>query len=266
MKLKVFRFRPGMDKPRYDTFSIEPGAGKTVLTALFEAQSRYDDSLAFRYSCRGAVCGTCAMLINRVPRLACRTQLGALIAGDLDLPLARFPPPQLSEPWDPDEEILLEPLPNLPVIKDLIVDMGKFFEFLQAFRPVFRPGDPDPEKERLMTPEAVRELEQYTTCILCASCFAACPVNGKNPGYPGPAALAKLYRFHIDPREQQDGARLRSADTPDGWWACEFHTNCRRVCPKGVPPDKAIGHARQELMKIKKESNQGGDGHGTKGI
>ena len=92
------------------------------------------------------------------------------------------------------------------MIKDLIVDMDEFFARYRAIVPVFRPGEPDPEKERLMTPEAVRELEQYTTCILCAACFAACPVNGKNPRYTGPAALAKLYRFHIDPREQQGPA------------------------------------------------------------
>jgi succinate dehydrogenase / fumarate reductase iron-sulfur subunit len=257
MKLKVFRFRPGMKKPRYDTFVIEPGTGKTVLTALFEAQSRFDDSLAFRYSCRGAVCGTCAMLINRVPRLACRTQLGALVAGDRDLHLSAYTLPHLTESWDKKEEILLEPLPNLPVIKDLIVDMGKFFELLQEVRPVFRPGDPDPVRERLMTPKAVLELEQYTTCILCAACFGACPVNGKNPNYAGPAALAKLYRFHIDPREQRGAIRLLAADRPDGWWACEFHTNCRRVCPKEVPPDKAIGNARRQLMKIKKDQESG---------
>jgi len=254
MRLKVFRFRPGMEKPRYDTFMIDPAPGKTVLTALFEAQSRYDDTLAFRYSCRGAVCGTCAMLINRVPRLACRTQMGALATGALDLPLSHYALPDLTEPWDRREEVLIEPLPNLPVIKDLIVDMNKFFANYRAVGPVFRPGDPDPEKERVMTPEAVRELEQYTTCILCAACFAACPVNVKNPEYSGPAALATLYRFRIDPREQQGAARLMTADTPDGWWACEFHTNCRKVCPKGVPPDKAIGHARQELREMKKKN------------
>ncbi len=257
MKLKVFRFQPGWEKPRYDTFAIEPVPGMTVLTALFEAQSRYDDSLAFRYSCRGAVCGTCAMLINRVPRLACRTQLGALTAGALDLSLSHYDLPALTEPWDTKEEVLLEPLPNLPVIKDLIVDMGIFFAKYRAIEPVFRPGDPDPEKERLMSPASVSELEQYTTCILCGACFAACPVNGKNPGYTGPAALAKLYRFRIDPREQQGISRLGRADGPDGWWACEFHTNCRRVCPKEVPPDKAIGHARQELMNMKKDGNSG---------
>jgi succinate dehydrogenase / fumarate reductase iron-sulfur subunit len=259
MRLKVFRFHQGMEKPRYDTFEIEPAPGKTVLTALFEVQSRYDDSLAFRYSCRGAACGTCAMLINRVPRLACRTQLGALVAGSLDLPLSHYVLPHLSEPWDTKEEVLVEPLPDLPVIKDLIVDMGRFFDAYRAVEPVFKPGNPDPEEERPMTPEAVRELEPYTNCILCAACFAACPVNGKNPRYPGPAALAKLYRFHIDPREQPGGTRLGTADQPDGWWACEFHTNCRRVCPKGVPPDKAIGHARQELTKMKKDRGQGGD-------
>lgn len=261
MRLKVFRFRPGMEKPRYDTFVIEPAPGKTVLTALFEVQSRYDDSLAFRYSCRGAVCGTCAMLINRVPRLACRTRLGALLSGDLELPLAHYDLPHRTESWDKNKEVLVEPLPNLPVIKDLIVHMDEFFAHYRAVNPVFRPAGPDPERERLMTPEAVRELEQYTTCILCAACFAACPVNGKNPRYTGPAALAKLYRFHIDPREQRGPARLRTADTPEGWWACEFHTNCRRVCPKDVPPDKAIGHARQELRDMKKkETGPGGDG------
>jgi len=260
MRLKVFRFRPGMEQPRYDTFVIEPAPGKTVLTALFEAQSRYDDSLAFRYSCRGAVCGTCAMLINRVPRLACRTRLGALTTGDSDLSLSHYVLPHLTEPWAKQEEVLVEPLPNLPVIKDLIVDMDEFFAHYRAIEPEFRPGGPDPEKERLMTGEAVRELEQYTTCILCAACYAACPVTGKNPRYTGPAALAKLYRFFIDPREQQGPARLMTADTQDGWWACEFHTNCRRVCPKDVPPDKAIGHARKKLREMKKkEKGQGGD-------
>ena len=261
MKLKVFRFRPGMEKPRYDTFAIEPAPGKTVLTALFEAQSRYDDSLAFRYSCRGAVCGTCAMLINRVPRLACRTRLGALSAGDSGpspLPLRPASPHRtLGQKGGSPRGTAAEPAGDQGPHRGY----GEFFTRYRAVEPVFRPGEPDPEKERLMTPEAVRELERYTTCILCAACFAACPVNGKNPRYTGPAALAKLYRFHIDPREQQGPARLRTADTPDGWWACEFHTNCRRVCPKDVPPDKAIGHARQELKEMKKkETGPGGDG------
>ena len=255
MKLKVYRYRPGMEKPRYDAFEIETTHDMTVLTALFEAQARYDDSLAFRYSCRGAVCGTCAMLINRVPRLACRTRLEPLLAGSPGPALSHYSLPELTEPYDPRSEVIVEPLPHLPVIKDLIVDMTAFFDAYRAIVPVFRAGDPDPEKERLMNKDAVRELEQYTPCILCAACYAACPVNGTNPRYTGPAALAKLYRFRVDPREKQGTERLKTADHADGWWACEFHTNCRRVCPKDVPPDKAIGHARQELNAMKKERN-----------
>ncbi len=125
-----------------------------------------------------------------------------------DLPLSHYVLPALTEPWDKKEEILLEPLPNLPVIKDLIVDLGTFFANYRAVGPVFRPGDEDPEEERLMSQASVRELEEYTTCILCGACFAACPVNGKNPRYLGPAALAKLYRFRIDPRERQGASRL----------------------------------------------------------
>ena len=252
MKLKIFRSRPGT-KARYDTFDIKPSPGMTVLSALFAIQEQFDESLAFRSSCRGAVCGTCAMLINRIPRLACRTQLHALMEGKLNMSLHAFSPQQYTEPWDPATEIIIEPLPNLPVIKDLIVDMNTFFAAYKSISPVFWPRDADPKKERLMDSAAVRELEKYTTCILCAACYGACPVNGKNPEYSGPAALAKLYRFFIDPREQRGLERLAAADTPTGWWACEFHTNCRRVCPKNVPPDIAIGRARKELIKAKKE-------------
>jgi len=260
MKLKVFRFRPGMDRPRYDTFAIASRHGMTVLGALFEVQALYDDSLSFRYSCRGAVCGTCAMLINRVPRLACRTQLEALLAGNPGPALSQYPLPEYPEPWDPEEEVIVEPLPHLPVIKDLIVDMTTFFDDYRAVLPVLKEKEPVPEKEWRMTPEAVRELELYTPCILCGACYAACPVNGKNPRYLGPAALAKLWRFRIDPRERDAADRLRAADNPEGWWACEFHTNCRRVCPKSVPPDKAIGHARQELNRMKKNQESGETG------
>jgi succinate dehydrogenase/fumarate reductase iron-sulfur protein len=247
MRLKILRYDPETDERRYDTFPIEPVPGMTVLAALFAVQEQYDDSLAFRYSCRGAVCGTCAVLVNKVPRLACRTQVNALLAGEPALELDPDPLFAVTEPFDPREEILVEPLPHLPVIRDLVVDWSPFFEHYRSVEPVFRPKDEAPEKERLMEPAAVHALEAYTNCILCAACFGACPVNGKNPAYPGPAALAKLYRFHIDPREAKDGSRLALADRPDGWWACEFHTNCKKVCPKGVPPNVAIGRARAEL-------------------
>jgi len=259
MQLKVFRSRSGMPGSRYDSFEIDPVPGMTVLAALFKAQEK-DDTLAFRYSCRGAVCGTCAMLINKVPRLACRTQVQDLLEGKAAVPLAPYPALEVTVPWDARKEVLIEPLPHLPVVRDLIVDMSLFFEYYFLIDPVFSPAGPDPEKERSMNPAAVKELVAYTNCILCGACFGACPVNGRNPHYLGPAALAALYRFHIDPREEGGLTRLRRADIPDGWWGCEFHTNCRRVCPRGVPPNIAIGRARQELKAAGRPAGEGGSG------
>jgi succinate dehydrogenase / fumarate reductase iron-sulfur subunit len=255
MRFVVYRSDDHGQEARYDRFTLDPAPGVSVLSALFEIRERFDESLAFRYSCRGAVCGTCAMLINKVPRLACRTQVKRLLEGSDTVHLDPYPAIAASAvPWNPAEEILIEPLPHLPVIRDLIVDMTNFFTVYRLTDPVLRPAGPAPQKERLMAPDDVGQLETYTGCILCAACVAACPVNGEKPGYWGPAALAKLYRFHIDPREARNGSRLRTADHPSGWWACRFHMNCTRVCPKGVPPGVAIGRAEQELRKSREES------------
>ncbi len=250
MKLKVYRYMEGMVSPHYDEFEFELYPGLTVLNALFQFQEQFDDSLAFRYSCRGAVCGTCAMLINKIPRLACRTQITSLINEEHKISLSPYPAIEDTVSWNPKDEVLVEPLPHLPIIKDLIVDMNKFFEDYLFVEPILKSSDPAPEKERLMEPVAVKELEKYTNCILCAACFGACPINGENPEYLGPATLAKLYRFYIDPRDIKNNARLKKADIPNGWWACEFHGNCHSVCPKNVPPNTAIAKARAELTKI----------------
>ncbi|HTW91286.1 MAG TPA: succinate dehydrogenase/fumarate reductase iron-sulfur subunit [bacterium] len=248
MRLKVYR--SGHDtSSHFDLFELVAVPGATVLSLLFDARDRYDDSLAFRYSCRGAVCGSCAMLINNVPRLACRTQVEPLLGrGPSGQGFQGSGRPGPSDPRTPEpDEVLVEPLPHLPVLKDLVVDMTKFFVFLREVQPVLRPAREAPGREYRMEPSAARELERYTNCILCGACYGACPVCGENPEYLGPAALAQLYRFHIDPREARDGSRLALADKPDGWWACRFYANCRDVCPKGVPPNLAIGRARQEL-------------------
>jgi succinate dehydrogenase / fumarate reductase iron-sulfur subunit len=183
-----------------------------------------------------------------------------LLEGKATVPLAPYPALEVTVPWDAGKEVLVEPLPHLPVIRDLIVDMTIFFEYYRFIDPVFSPAGPEPEKERPMTPEAVKELGLYANCILCGACFGACPVNGRNPRYLGPAALAALSRCHIDPREAGGTARLDRADTLEGWGGCEFHTNCRRVCPRGVPPDIAIGRARQELKAAGRSAGNGGGG------
>ncbi len=247
MKFKIFR-SDGDEEERYDEFEVPYRSGQTVLDALFYIQENLDDSLSFRYSCRGAVCGSCAMLIDKVPRLACRTQVKPLVDGEDDAEIKHYAAldrgPEVEE-----DSILVEPLPHLPVEKDLIVDQEKFFEYYEEVEPVLKPKGEEPEKERRMDPEDVQDLEDYTNCILCAACFGACPVDGENEDYRGPAALAKLFRFYIDPREGDNDERLELADHPDGWWACEFHLNCNEVCPKDVPPNIAIGKARSKLKK-----------------
>ncbi len=244
MKLRIFRYDG--EGSHYDEFQVPHESGQTVLDALFYIQENLDDSLSFRYSCRGAVCGSCAMLINKVPRLACRTQVKSLVEGEDDAEIKHYPALDKGDEI-PEGAVLIEPLPHLPVEKDLIVDQDKFFEYYRDIEPMLKTEGKVPEKEYEMSPKEVNELEEYTNCILCAACFGACPVDGENEDYRGPAALAKLYRFHIDPRDNED--RLELADHEDGWWACEFHTNCRKVCPKNVPPNIAIGKARSQLQK-----------------
>ncbi|MGM0689736.1 MAG: succinate dehydrogenase/fumarate reductase iron-sulfur subunit [Bacillota bacterium] len=227
---------------RYVEYNVEVINGITVLDLLFQIQEDIDPTLTFRYSCRGAVCGSCAVLVNGIPVLACKTPVSRVknLGGDDQVTLS-------DGKKVPDGSILIEPIPKLPVIKDLIVDWEPFFREYRQLEPVLKINKNPPEKEFLMENEDKRELEKYTNCILCALCWTACPVIGDVEGYPGPAALAKLFRFHLDPRESNNIKRLSFADRDNGWWACDFHTKCKEVCPKGVPPNIAIGKARKEL-------------------
>jgi len=260
MRFKVYRLSPGQE-PRIDTFEFEPVPGMTVLSALFHIQNNLDDSLAFRYSCRGAVCGSCAMLINGVPALACRTQVANRQSPTANRQLQQdeSDSPARLEIGDRKSEIVVSPLPNLPVLRDLVVDMTRFFAAYREVQPFLQAAAELPVRENLMDPKKVAELEAYTNCILCACCYGVCPVvapslgpeskvQGPSP-FLGPAALAKLYRFHIDPRDKPAAPRLGLADKPEGWWACRFHRKCQEVCPRGVPPTIAIGKARAELQR-----------------
>ncbi len=243
MIIRIHRGKGG----KYDDFDIEAAEGMTVLDLLFYIQENVDPSLAFRYSCRGAACGSCAVLANGLPVLACKTPLSKLTKpaenGQVFLPVSAE---------IPGGGILLEPAPYLPVIRDLVVDWEPFFEKYRKLEPVLKAGGETPEKEYIVGHDESREMEKYTNCILCALCWSACPIVAGVEGYPGPAALAKLFRFYLDPRESGDIDRLSIADNESGWWACDFYTNCKKVCPKGVPPNVAIGRARK-LLKDKEE-------------
>ncbi len=240
MIIRIFRG----NEQGYADYDVTIKEEMTALDLLFLIQENHDQTLAFRYSCRGAVCGSCAIMINGIPMLACRTPVSRILKIKKDdyvnLPVGAE---------IPDKGLLLEPIPKLPVIRDLVVDWEPFFEHYRKVEPALNEEKDPPEKEHQMEKEDVSELEKYTNCILCALCWSACPVVNEVEGYPGPAALAKLYRFYLDPREPKSENRLSIADEDSGWWACDFHKNCREVCPKGVPPNIAIGRARKDLKR-----------------
>ena len=250
MTFRVFRYDTETDAaPRFDTFRLDVPAGATVLSALFQIQQDCDPSLTFRFSCRGAICGSCAMTINGRCGLACRTQLSSL----------------------PAREIVLEPLPNLDVIRDLVVDMTPFWEKYRRIRPWLHSQaetsggsaeQPPPDAKRdgrseakmlvaenRQSPRQFRRIEQYVNCILCACCYGACPVLKRQPDYLGPAALAKLLRFVDDTRNHRPLNELAELDNEkEGLWGCDTVFRCIDACPKDVRPTDGIGTLRRRLI------------------
>ena len=230
VRLKIFRYDAKTDKPpRYEEFSVRTNSdrtGMTVLEGLLQIQDEQDGTLAFRYSCRGAVCGSCAMLINGKFDLACRIQLQNVGT----------------------ETIVLEPLPNLNVIKDLVVDMEPFWEALQQIQPWLHEITNPAEKERLMSPREREKIDQYVNCILCAACYGSCPVLARDEKYLGPAALTKLYRFVADSRDSRGDETLKIANKESGVWGCDTVLRCIDACPKNVRPTDGIEALRRNLV------------------
>jgi succinate dehydrogenase / fumarate reductase iron-sulfur subunit len=186
-----------------------------------------DDSLSFRRSCREGVCGSDGMNINGRNGLACILQLDTL-----------------------KQPITLRPLPGLPVIRDLIVDLTQFYNQYRTVKPWLINKDPEPEIERLQSPEERARLDGLYECVLCACCTTACPSFWWNPDrFLGPAALLQANRFLNDSRDQATGERLDDLDDPYRLFRCHTIMNCTDVCPKGLNPAKAIGHIRQLLLK-----------------
>jgi succinate dehydrogenase / fumarate reductase, iron-sulfur subunit len=226
VSFKIFRFDPQSGAPaRFDTFQLPKHPGQNVLEALFEILEFQDGSLAFRYSCRGAVCGSCAMHINGKYRLACQTQVTAL--GDV---------------------ITIQPLQHFPIIKDLVVDQEGFFAKHAAVQPYLKPDEAPPEKERLQTAEQRARVDDGANCILCACCQASCPMTFSDAEYLGPAILLQVDRFYQDSREVAKDARLDSVDGEHGVWRCHTVFNCTEVCPKGLHPAGGISHLKQGLV------------------
>jgi succinate dehydrogenase / fumarate reductase iron-sulfur subunit len=264
---RIFRFDPSRDEePIYRTYVLNVPQGMTVLEALLRIQAEQDGSLSFRYACRGAVCGSCAMMINGREELACRTQ----VQGLLERTRTRYQGPdreEIAERAD-DRTILVEPLRNLKVVKDLVVDMDPFFDKFKAVEPWLQTQVPHPERERLVEPEDWVEAEPYTNCILCACCHSGCPVEEEDPQYLGPAALAQHYRFLADIRDEADDERLALVDGEHGVKGCDFVWNCVEICSKGVPPTKGIAKTRARITRKDKKARQEGtaDARGDRGV
>ena len=247
----IYRNELEIRPPRYDRFTIPITPGMTVLDALFYIQDHHDSTLAFRYACRGAICGSCGMTINKMPQLACKTQV--LTVHDIKIP-DRVPELDFGDvEWDKENEILIEPLPHMKVLKDLVVDMEPFWKFYKEVKPYFDKDLNDIPPETQQTPAQVKEYEHIIYCILCGLCWA-CPVSGKNENYLGPSALARSYRFISDSRstEKHRNEIIQRVAKEDAVPACERVFACNQVCPQGVKPGTAINSIRTLLNKEKK--------------
>lgn len=230
---KILRFEPRQDEyPYFQEYFYETEESKSVLEALMEIRNVQDCSLSFRYSCREAICGSCAMVINGNFDLACRTDLESLDSS----------------------QIIIEPLPNLEIQKDLVVDLNPFWEALVKIEPFLHSEGATPEKGHRIEDEKMDKIFQYVNCILCASCYSACPVVSRRGTYLGPAALAKLYRFIKDPRDKRSFKNWSRVDTEGGAWGCHTIFKCNEVCPKEVRPAHGIESLRRTLVveKIKR--------------
>jgi len=226
---KIKRFNPVVDyEPYWDNFELDCHEGTTVLIAVQEIIAKYDGSIAMRYNCRAGVCGSCALLVNNKYQLACET---------LVLQLKK-------------SVIKLEPLPFFPVIKDLVVDMGPFYEKVLAIDPFLkRDHSKDPETELIQNPEDFKIIEEATKCILCGACHSSCVSVWTDKNYLGPAALLKAFRFTNDTRDETRNERIERVTGEDGVFRCHTAFNCVEACPKELNPTEAIQSLKRQAVK-----------------
>jgi succinate dehydrogenase / fumarate reductase, iron-sulfur subunit len=224
---EIYRYNPDVDeKPYMKTYEVELDGSERMLLDVLMKLKKQDDSISYRKSCREGVCGSDAMNINGKNGLACLTNM-------LTLP----------------QKITLRPLPGLPVIRDLIVDMSQFFKQYHSIKPYIVNETAPPEKERLQSPEDREKLNGVYECILCACCSTSCPSFWWNPDkFVGPAGLLQAYRFIADSRDHEREERLDNLEDPYRLFRCHTIMNCVDVCPKGLNPSKAIANIRTMLV------------------
>src|SRR5215218_7543530 len=232
--LKVYR--GGSNKKSgslYSSFLVPIRRWTTVLDALIYAKEHLDSSIAIRYSCRMASCGSCGMKINGIPRLACYTKISELEGST----------------------ITCEPLTNFPHIRDLVTDFSQFFNHHKEMKPYIHNESSDIiDRQKLsefkQSPEDVDKYLQFSYCIRCGLCYSACPTVATDTKFPGPQALSQAYRYYADTRDNDNKERINIVDDRHGIWRCHFAGSCSVVCPKGVDPALGIQLLRGHLMGL----------------
>ena len=227
---RIYRFDPHSGEgPRIDTFELDPkSCGPMVLDGLIQLKSAVDATITFRRSCREGICGSCAMNINGVNRLACTTSM-----------------------HDMGNEIKVFPLPRRPVVKDLVPDLTDFYAQYAAVKPWLQTTTPaPPDRERLQTKEEQEKVDRPAACILCACCSTSCPSYWWNSDrFLGPAALLAAYRWIIDSRDEATGERLDQLEDPFRLYRCHTIGNCTDACPKDLNPARAIAELKKKMLE-----------------
>ncbi len=231
MQVSVYRYNPDIDEvPEMRKTTLELPAGKDLMVLdVLELLKAEDPTLSYRRSCREGVCGSDGINMNGKNGLACMTPVSQVVKRG---------------------KLVLRPLPGLPVIRDLVVDMSQFYRQYEKVDPFLQNNSPPPAQERLQSPEEREKLDGLYECILCACCSTACPSFWWNPDkFIGPAGLLQAYRFLADSRDTATAERLAKLDDPFSVFRCRGIMNCVSVCPKGLNPTRAIGKIRGLLLQ-----------------
>jgi fumarate reductase iron-sulfur subunit len=228
--IEVMRYRPEQDEaPWWQTFHVPYTDDMSVLQGLQAIKDDIDGSLSFRWSCRMAICGSCGLMVNGQPRLGCKTFLRDHAATGLRI----------------------EPLAHFPIERDLVVNIEDFIGKLESITPYLVPREPRAleDGEHLQTPRQLAFFEQYSSCINCLLCYAACPQYGLDPEFLGPGAIALLHRYNADSRDGARAERMELLNAEEGVWSCTAVGYCSQVCPKGVDPAHAVNQNKVASAK-----------------
>ena len=232
--IKIQRFRPDeQEQLQFSEYEVSVKPGMTVNDALFAIKEELDGSVTWRVSCRMGICGSCGMKINGRWMLACQTQLADLGT----------------------DRIVLEPLPNYPIIRDLVPDLSELYVKHRKVKPFIIRTDHDelekPTREYVQTPEQMESYLQFAYCIMCGLCNSACPVIPTDQKFIGPQALAQAFHYNADSRDEGSSYRFEVVDEPHGCWRCHFAGACSAVCPRGVDPALGIQLLRRDSLRRK---------------